>query len=123
MQVSVPLPVFGKGFLYQFKGVQKICVVRQFNDSTALMKAGNVCASHSDKINVPVFQKRLIHILSLDQVDVPEVWIFPLFIEPYAFQTGAVILGIEGDILIMFCKNVCQDLHIQPEQTVFSIRG
>jgi len=55
----------------------------------------------------------------LKQVNIPGIQFFSLFVEAYTFQAGTVILGIEGDILVMLREGVRQYLHVQPEQAVF----
>ena len=99
LQASVPLSVFGENFLYQLKGIQKVGAAFQLYDRTAWMDTGDINTSHSDKINIPVIEERLIHIRTLKQVNIPGIQFFSLFVEAYTFQAGTVILGIEGDIL------------------------
>ena len=77
LQASVPLSVFGEDFLYQLKGIQKVGAAFQLYDRTAWMDTGDINTSHSDKINIPVIEERLIHIRTLKQVNIPGIQFFP----------------------------------------------
>ena len=106
LQMCVPLPVFCKGFLHHLKGIQEIRAVLQLNDGTAWVKTGDIRMSHTNKADVFIFREGVIHILALQKVDKPGIQALSPFIEADAFQTGAVVLGIESDILVVRGKGV-----------------